>query len=152
MASDIFSRTIGFGGAFSADGAVISFGANMGAGMLAQSISWQYMQNIQRLYELGSSNVFLVAGRTSGQASVQRIMGPTAIASSFYTTFGNVCNALTNTIAFQAVAKCGSGGTGQTVNLSLGNCVIQSYGGGVQAEQMVVNEQIALMFLFMTYG
>ena len=152
MANDIFSRQVGFGGAFSADGAVISFGNQLGAGMLAQSIQWSYMQNVQRLYEIGSNNVFLVAGRTQGQASVQRVMGPTALASAFYSTFGNVCNASTNNIIFAATAKCGVGGAGQQVNVGLYSCVIQSYGGGVQAQDMVVNEQIQMLFLYLTYG
>jgi hypothetical protein len=150
--ADIFSRTVGYGGAFSADGAVITFGSYLGAGMLAQSIQWSYMQDVKRIYEIGSNNVFLVAGRTVGQASVQRVMGPTVLATTFYSTFGNVCNAASNSIVFSALAKCGVGGSGTSVNVGLYNCVIQSYGGGVAAQDMVVNEQISMLFLWLTYG
>jgi hypothetical protein len=162
MATDIFSRTVGFGGAFSADGAMITFGATS-AGMLAQSVQWSYMQAVQRIYEIGSNNVFLIAGRTQGQASIQRVMGPTALATAFYATFGNVCNATSNNINFTAQARCGSAGwqstgdygpgsAGAGINIGLYNCVIQSYGGGIQAQEMVVNEQIQMLFLYLVYG
>lgn len=154
MATDIYSRSVNWGGAFSADGAIITFGS-LGVGMLAQSINWSYVQNVQRIYEIGSNSVYLIAGRTQGTAGVNRIMGPTQVASSFYSSFGDVCQAYRNNITFQAYARCGvngSGASGQTVNITLGNCVIQSYGGGVQAEQMVVNEQIQMMFIYLTYG
>lgn len=154
MATDIYSRTVNYGGAFSADGAVITFGT-MTQGMLAQSINWSYVQNVQRIYEVGSNYVYLVAGRTQGQAQINRIMGPTALATAFYSTFGDVCQAWKNSITFAAIARCGTTGSGissQTVSITLGNCVIQSYGGGIQAEQMVVNEQIQLMYLSLAYG
>jgi len=150
--ADIFSRTVGFGGAFAADAAVITFTSMAGIGLLAQSVSWQYQQNVQRVYEIGSSNVWLVAGRTQGQASVQRIMGPTAVAASFFTSYGSVCNATSNSISFSTKASCGgASNTGTTSTITMSNCVIQSYGGGVQAEQMIVNEQIGVLFLSLSY-
>lgn len=152
MGTDIFSRQVGFGGAFSADGAVISFGSSFGAGMLAQNIQWSYMQSIQRLYEIGSNNVYLVAGRTMGGATIMKVMGPAQLATSFYQTFGNVCNATSNNINFTASAKCGVNGSGASVAINLYSCVIQSYSGGVQAQDMVVNEQIQMTYVYMTYG
>jgi hypothetical protein len=151
MAADVFSRTVGWGGAFSADGAVISLTGCTGIGLLAQNISWQYMQNIQRLYEIGSTLVYLVAGRTQGQAGIQRVMGPAALTSGFYTQYGNVCNASSNTMTFSATANCGSAG-GANTSIGLNCCVIQSYGGSVQAENMIVNEQIQLLYLYLTHS
>lgn len=148
--NDMFSREVAIGGAFSADGAAMTFGS-FTAGILAQSITWTYQQAITRLYEVASSNIYLVAGRTQGQSVVQRILGPTALSATFYSTFGNVCNIATNTINFTAAAKCGVGGAGSTSAIQLTGCVIQSYGGSVQAQDMVVNEQITLMFLWLTY-
>ena len=128
------------------------------------------MQAVQRIYEIGSNSVFLVAGRTQGQASIHRVMGPNAVAIAFYATFGNVCNASTNNINFTAQARCGTGnittgdygptqslgssntGSGAGVNIGLYSCVIQSYGGGIQAQEMVVNEQIQLLYLYLVYG
>jgi len=150
MATDIFSREVALGGVFSADGAVLSFD-QLEAGLLAQSVTWQYQQNITRLYEISSSDVYLVAGRTQGQASVARVMGPTALAEAFYETYGDVCNADTNTLTFSAQTDCSGDTGGDTVTITMNHVVIQSYGGGVQAQDMVVNEQLGLLFLYLTY-
>jgi len=152
MAQDIFSREVTFGGAFSADGASLAFD-EFGAGLLAQSVQWQYQQNVTRLYEVASSDVYLVAGRTQGQATVQRVMGPAALAEAFYETYGDVCNADTNTLTFTAQANCASGGdTGDTVTIVMNSVVIVGYGGAVTAQDMVVNESLTLLFLWLTYG
>lgn len=151
MATDIFSRTVSYGGAFSADGATLTF-SQFGAGLLAQSIQWQYQQNVTRLYEVASSAIYLVAGRTQGQAGVQRVMGPTALAESFYTTYGDVCNADTNTLTFVTQTGCSGSSTDDTVTITLNGVVIVSYGGAVSAQDMVVNETLALLFLWLTYA
>lgn len=151
MATDIFSRDVTLGGVFSADGSSITFGA-FSAGMLAQSIQWQYQQNITRLYEVASSDIYLVAGRTQGQASIARVLGPSALAASFYTTYGDVCNAASNTMVFTADAACGSGSSGNTITVTLNGVVITSYGGSVAAQDMVVNESLNLLFLWLTYA
>jgi hypothetical protein len=146
---DIFTRDVSLGGVFTADGATLSFD-QMTAGLLAQSVQWQYQQNITRLYEIASSDVYLVAGRTQGQATVARVIGPTALAEAFYTTYGDVCNAATNTLEFSAEAGC-PGDTNDTVTITLNNIVIQSYGGAVAAQDMVVNEQLSMLFLSLDY-
>ena len=105
MAQDVYSREVQFGGAFSADGARITFGDAFQCGMLVQNIQYQYQQNISRLYEVGCPDVYLVAGRTSGQVSIARIIGPKKLAAAFYTKFGNVCNAGENDILFSASIK-----------------------------------------------
>jgi len=152
MATDIFSREVSFGGAFSADGADLTF-SNFSAGLLAQQIQWQYQQNVTRLYEVASPDIYLVAGRTQGQATIQRVMGPTALAAAFYETYGNVCNAATNTMTFTFQANCENGGdTGDTVTITLNGCVIVGVGGAVTAQDMVVNESITMLFLWMTYA
>lgn len=151
MATDIFSRSVGYGGVFSADGAVMTFNG-FAAGMLAQNVSWQYAQNITRLYELSSSNVWLVAGRTQGQAGLARVMGPNAMQVLFYQTYGNVCNAANNTLRFTGAVGCGNNAQAAAVAITMNNCVIQSYGGSVQAQDMIINEQLGIMFLSLLFA
>jgi len=151
MATDIFSREVSFGGAFSADGASLTF-SNFGQGLLAQQVQWQYQQNVTRLYEVASPDIWLVAGRTQGQATVQRVMGPSSLAASFYETYGNVCNTASNTITFTFTAACDAADTGgDTVTVTLNGVVIVGVGGAVTAQDMVVNESITMLFLWMTY-
>ena len=148
MPQDVFSRQVNFGGSFSADGARVTFG-NFNAGLLVQQIQWQYQQNITRIYEVGSDDIYLVAGRTQGQTTVQRILGPRALALEFYTQFGDVCNAQQNHIQFSLQAGC-AGGDGARQRISMRHCVIQQMGGAVAAQDMIINETINLMFLWLT--
>jgi len=151
MATDIFSRDVSYGGSFSADGAAVTF-ANFGPGMLVQNINYVYQQSITRLYEVGSPRIYLVAGRTQGQVTFARVMGPVALTQGFYQTFGNVCNAAGNSLAFSAQMGCGTQGGGATYTIGLNHCVISQLGGSVSAQDMVINETVAMMFLFMQAG
>jgi hypothetical protein len=102
---------------------------------------------ITRLYDIGSSNVYLVAGRTQGQLQLARVLGPQTLMTAFYTQFGNVCNAANNNISLSATAGCGSA---QTTNpkWTISHAVISSIGGGIEnAEQMIISEMLEFIFL-----
>ena len=147
---DIFSRSVSLGGVFTADGATLSFD-QMAEGLLTQTVSWGYQQQITRIYEVASADVYLVAGRTQGNAQIDRVMGPTALAEAFFETYGDVCNAATNTLSFSAESGC-PGDDNDSVTITLNNIVIESYSGSVQAQQMVVGEQMKMIFLSLDYA
>lgn len=151
MATDMFSNTVEFGGAFSADGATISFDSKY-TGLLVQTLQWGYMQQVTRLYDVTSTDIVLVSGRTQGQGSMNRVMGPSALTASFFTKYGNVCYADTNTLTVSTQAECGQNSPNDTVTLVMNGVVLNSYGGAVSAQDMVVNEQIGFVFLWMTYS
>jgi len=150
MARDVYSRQVTFGGAFSADGARITF-AGFGAGLLVQTLSYQYQQAISRLYEVGSADIYLVAGRTQGQVSMARVLGPKKILPAFYRKFGDVCLAGENNMKFSARTGCAGGGNdaGALQQINIKHIVITSMGGSVNANDMIINEQLSMMFLFM---
>lgn len=148
MPQDVFSRQVNFGGSFSADGAKITFGA-FNAGLLVQQIQWQYQQNISRIYEVGSPDIYLIAGRTQGQVTVSRVLGPRTLALNFYTQFGDVCKAAKNHLQFTAQTGCGGGGGGGRQRINLKHCVIQQLGSSVAAQDMIINETIMMIFLWM---
>ncbi len=83
---DIYSRTTdAYGGSFAADQGTLTFPALIGgkgsdAGFLIQNMQANYTQNVTRLYEIGSPNVYYVGGRTQGSASIQRVVGPRKVA------------------------------------------------------------------------
>jgi len=172
MAADIYSRAGNdFGGAFAADAAKVVFGSDFlgagtatasgtragGVGLLTQNLQIQYSQAVTRLYEIGSNATFLVAGRTQGQASMGRVLGPRAVNIAFYTKYGNVCNAGQNNINFEADAGCPEnaglyyGGGGATASGSytfiIRYVVITNIGIAVAAQDMIINEQLQLMFI-----
>ena len=139
-----------FGGAFAADSAICTFGgiAGGGVGLLTQQLSFQYNQQITRIYEVGSRKTFYVAGRSQGSSQVARVLGPRPVAVAFYAAYGNVCNAALNTLIFQVVTGCNvPGDTGAGLAFAMIGSVIVSIGISVAAENMIVNEQLALMFI-----
>jgi hypothetical protein len=150
MARDVFSRQVTFGGTFAADGARITF-ADFGAGLLVQNLSYQYQQNISRMYEVGSTDIYLVAGRTQGQVSMARVLGPKKILPAFYRKFGDVCLAGENNMKFSARTGCGGGGAeaGGLQQIDINHIVISQMGGSVNANDMIINETLSMMFLFM---
>lgn len=146
MSQDVFSREVSYGGSFSADSTRITF-SDFGAGMLTQQLSWQYQQNITRLYEVGSADIYLVSGRTQGQVTMQRVIGPKKLLPAFYKKFGDVCNARSNHMKFSGNVGCGSSTSGSKQTIDIKNVVIQQVGGSVQAESNLIQESLGLMFL-----
>lgn len=162
--ADIYNRVAdAFGGSFAADAAQVMFvqpgiigsgqGVNAGGGgvgMLVQQLQFTYSQAVTRVYELGSSLSFYVAGRTQGQATMGRILGPRPLALTFYQQYGDVCNAATNTLHVQMAAGCGTPGQFQQGSnlfaFTLRFCVITSIGVSMQAQDMIINEQLQIMF------
>jgi hypothetical protein len=175
---DILGRVIPlFGGAFSADAAVVTFAGTTvddqgnptpddelggGIGLLTQQLGFQYQQNLFRLYEIGTPFTYFVAGRAAGYATLARILGPRPLLFGFYALYGNVCNAGSNIITFAMAQGCVSSDVildPNNVNLGdiqaqdtfrymyLVGCVIQSLGFSSQAENMMINEQTQLMYV-----
>lgn len=151
MATDMFSHTVTYGGSMAADGATITFDSKY-TGILVQQLQWGYTQNITRLYDVTSTDIVLVSGRTQGQGSMTRVMGPSALAAAFFTKYGNVCYADTNTLTVETQAECGTLGSSDTVTLVMNGVVLNNYGGAVSAQDLVVNEQLGFVFLWMTYA
>jgi hypothetical protein len=147
MAQDVFSREVTFGGAFSADGARVTF-ADFGAGLLVQNLNYQYQQSISRLYEVGSPDIYLVAGRTQGTVTMNRVTGPKRILPEFYQQYGDVCNAGGNNVKFSASTGCGGAVTTRQV-IDIRHAIISALGGSVNANDMIINEIITMMFLYM---
>lgn len=165
---DVFNRSTDFfGGSFAADQGFVTFprllqdGVAVGAdvGLLVQSLALNYTQQVTRLYEVGRPAIYYVGGRTNGDAGIQRIVGPRSIADAFYTTYGDICQARTNTLDFTIGSGCGADGTPQDeANLNVGFvsytahfCVINSVGVNVGAADMIINESIRMMFSSLIY-
>lgn len=143
-----------------------------GVGLLTQQLNFTYQQQITRLYEIGSQRTFFIAGRPQGQASLARVVGPREVTLAFYYKFGNVCCVKDNVLQFRAAAMCfptGSGTTteasvsqaandflqtrgdnassGSNLDLKMTGVVITTIGFTVAAENMVINEQVQLMYV-----
>jgi hypothetical protein len=157
---DIFNRsTDTYGGSFAADQAKVTFpalagGAGAEVGLLVQNLSANYTQQITRFYEVGSSAIYLVGGRTAGQASMGRLVGPKKIAKEFYSTYGDVCRARTNTLHFSAVTGCDSAdGSGVArTSYTAHFVVITTIALSLGVQDMVISEQLQMMFSSFLYN
>lgn len=156
---DIFNRsTDSFGASFSADQAKITFPALTGgvgadAGLLVQNMSANYTQQISRLFEVGSPNIYYVGGRTSGSASIARIVGPRKISQAFYSTYGDICRARTNTLHFSVETGCDVGTSSfARASYTAHFVVITTIGISVAAGDMLINEQLQMMFSSFLYS
>jgi len=148
--SDIFNRTVSFGNAFKSEDVTIAF-SGVTAGMLVQNLNIGYQQQISRLWELGSQKQYYIAGRTGGNFAIAKLAGPTAGMTSFITTYGDVCNAQSNTIAFSYGGGWCTGGSGGG-NLSLHHAVIENVGLTVSSNDMIVNQNISGMYASLSSG
>lgn len=156
--SDIFGRAAQeFGGAIAADSVKLNFsgaGATLTeTGMLAQQLQIQYQQQVTRIYEIGTNFTYFVVGRTSGQVSMNRIIGPKAVNVAFYKQYGDACKADQNNLAFKASSGCFTNGNGTLSPESIfttKHVLINQIGMNVNSSDMLVNEQVAMMFNSLT--
>ena len=153
--ADLFDRAGNdYGGSFASDAAKIVF-SGAGVGLLTQQFQVQYQQQVTRLYEIGSNQTFLVSGRAQGSLTIARVLGPRAVQTAFYGTYGNSCNAATNNLAIVLETGCPkgtSGNPGQSGGLgklafNIKNVVLTSVGISVTAQEMVVNESLQAIFV-----
>jgi hypothetical protein len=168
VATDIFNRqTDQFGGSFSSDSAFITFPNVVGLagefaadfGLLIQRMTTTYQQQVTRLYEVGTPAIYYVGGRTAGDSSIDRIVGPRKVQPVFYRKFGDVCQALSNTLDFAVQTGCGpgqassaAGGLSGRASYTAYFCVITAIGLGIQAADMLINENLRLMFSSFEYS
>ncbi len=164
MALDIFNRrTDVFGGSFASDLAFITFPNVTGLagaftadfGLLIQRMQTTYQQQVTRLYEVGRPAIYYIGGRTNGDITIDRVVGPRTIQESFYKKFGDVCQALSNTLDFSIQTGCQAAGEVEAfqgfVSYTSYFCVITSIGLGIQAADMLINENLRIMFSSFEY-
>jgi hypothetical protein len=144
MANDVFNREVDLGTPLAAESTRLIIAGLTDEDMLAQNVSIQYSQSINRLWEVGSSKTFFIAGRTQGSINVKRVVGGKGISSEFIRKYGDVCNMAGNVITLSFSAGCGSSADLGKVTAS--GVVINSLAYSVAAADMVVNEDIAMMF------
>lgn len=176
--SDIYQRQkTQFAGAFASDVAALTFaGATTGLGIV-QNVQISFAQQVARIYDVsnggsagglgaGTVPVFYVGGRTQGQGTIARILGPQSGAlCEFYLAMGNVCAPQDLTFTFaggcglsdvkgqlkpSVVAELKNKAKGSTtfnkVAYTITGALMTNLGVTVGSQDMLVNENITLMF------
>lgn len=106
---------------------------------------WQvnYQQNIQPIYEVGSSRIFWAKGNPIGGGSISRIVG-----TSFLNMSGEICDG-GHTIAIRNASGACSGGE---LGLVCTGAVCTSVGFSAQAGNPTVSENLAFQFTSLNLG
>lgn len=166
--TSIFTPAQKWAGSFRADMLTLTFGTdaaskeNLTSGMLIQNMQFNFSQSVQMLYELGANgpagsnanttNVYYVGGHAQGTASIQRIVGPGKLIVGFFQKYGNLCTPGDCTFG-GAQAKCPNApaNTAGSVNYILKNCILNTIGGSVNSNDVVMSESLGVMFTDLQY-
>jgi hypothetical protein len=163
--NDIYGRSISFGGAFSADSALLSFNITGDGGgvsevgdMLVTQAQWQYPQNIKIFRSLSSKDAYIhagPAGEQPGQLMIGQIIGPHGLNTVFAEQFGAVCNVENNSLTLSMEAGCGDEtqeGWDDIETITFHYCVISNFGGQASVEDFLFRQNVQLMFYALSVG
>lgn len=130
---------------FSVEDTILTMsGGKSVAGALIQNWSINYAQNVQEIFELGSSKLYWVKGRPAGQGAIGRAIGDTDI--KFFTDDAYDVCAGGSTFELTAGSGVCQGQSAREVKLSLGGCVVTSLGFSMTVADTRLMEQIAWRF------
>jgi hypothetical protein len=164
-----------FAGSFASDQAALTIGGDANTPLgIVQNANVSFAQSINRIYDVSNGGmsqgvpVFYVGGRTQGQATIARVLGPESGAlCDFYRLMGNVCSPSDIMFRFQggcesknrtgsvagvtetedvAIAAAVGNAENNKVSYTLQGCVMTNVGIQVGAQDMIVNENVTLMF------
>jgi hypothetical protein len=172
-----------FAGSFSSDLSAMSVAGSAQLKLgIVQNVQLSFAQQIARIYDVsnggvatgaagGAVPVFYVGGRTQGQGTIARVIGPQSGAlCDFYSAIGNVCQPQDLTFTFRGGCAPSAGGVGtdksdvktlanstaaglsnaESVGYTVVAAVMTNLGITVGSQDMIVNENITLMFANLT--
>lgn len=173
MAAIYERQKTGFAGSFASDLAALTIGGTLTPLGIVQNVQLSFAQQIARIYDVSNGGsagaaggivpVFYVGGRTQGQGTIARVVGPQSGAlCEFYEIMGNVCQPQDLNFTFRGGCEITGAGVEPTQPVDFGNavgtgeatavqysiqaCVMTNLGITVGAESMIVNENVTLMF------
>ena len=123
---------------------------------LVQNIAFQYNQPLNRLYEIGTSNVYFANGRPIGTLQIGRIVGQRHITEllgapglGVWSTDLSKGSPASRTILFK---KRGGGNLGANLQYVITGGVIESYGVATDANGLLVQENVSMQFGGLMFG
>ncbi len=153
--ADIFGTDSRLGGIFKGTSFKMSLagGGTSLQGSLVQQVNVQYQRQLQRIWELGSRDMYYIEGHAEGQASLQQIVGPKGLVTATLKSLGDLsCSTATRAVTLSAGTDgelCSGGDLGET-QLVLVGPVATGFNIGASAQDFVVNAGIQVMFASMT--
>lgn len=118
-----------------------------GQNTLAQQVQWNFQQMVEDIQHIGDVNVYYSMGSAAGSLEVSRLVGSPGpgggASSSGLFQPGNPCGDLAACSITLRGNKCSAGHHGNILYLG---AVSVSVGGGMQAGQTAITEQIGIKF------
>lgn len=155
MPASVFSSPQTFRGGFRADNLTLTIENTPVDGMVIQNVQFSFTQQVTLLYEIGSGKnfVYYVGGRSQGTATIARIVGPADGQVKFIRMYGDLCTP--RSLAFNAGGGCRGESTGTSIrngiDYTLKSAVMTTIAVSVNANDIVINEQMQFMFTDLEY-
>lgn len=144
---------------FSTEESILTFGDTKmsSIGYMVQNWNVNYQQQVQELFEIGSSALYWMKGRPQGQGSIARVIGEQAADTNsgglFPSEAYDICNGGASLNIEAKSGACGNAG-GQAgpglgmsgVTISLAGCVVTQIGFSVQVQDTLINENVGFRF------
>ena len=134
-------------GGFRADKLTMQIAGADVAGMLFQNVQFSFTQQITLLYEIGSSFVYYVGGRAQGTATIAFVVGPAEGQQKLLENYGDLCSP--KNIGFSAAGGCEESAGGIAYDLI--SAVFTTIAASVNSNDLVINQQLQLMFIDLKY-
>jgi len=146
---DVYERVVDLGTPLAADATRLILPDLGNEDLLVQNFSAQYQQNINRLWEVGSSKTYFIAGRTQGQIQVKRVIAGKGVSTNFIKTYGDVCNIQNARMTISLSQGCRDAQDKGSLNFE--GVVITSVGYSVAAADMIINEDFSMLFAKLSF-
>lgn len=140
---DVFGREVG-----SAAGTFLSEGGSTlvsgeGENLLLQNIQVTYQRPINFIFGLGDTKRYMVVGRSQGSFSVGRIVGPAKANANFLEKMADPCKSPQGAnFDITMGGGCPTGQGANKVKLALKGAFLTSVGYSIQAQDVMINENL----------
>ena len=146
--ADVFGRDDGgTAGTFLSEGGTTQVNGK-GEDLLLQNIQVTYQRPINFIFGLGDTKRYMVDGRAQGSFSIGRIVGPAAANANFLSAMADPCKS-PNGASFKIVMGGGcpitpplAAATAKSVTLDLKGAFLTSVGYTIQAQDVMINENL----------
>lgn len=139
MSNDIYgydNNVKSAGAIASADYCHITIGTRVA---LAQNLQGTHNQEIEKVTQLGDTQIYWLPGRPAGSLSATKLVG----ASGFFEGWrGHDCGKITNLAVSVDGGRCGFNGSG---NITFSQGIVQSFSFSLNAGQSTIAESISIM-------
>lgn len=122
-------------------------------GALVQNIQVAYQRQVTRFWALGSQSQYFIEGRTEGNATLGRIVGPQGLIDDLVEVLADLCTIQERAVTLTASERSGctawrnsNTNTPASLALTLWGVVSTGVSFGADAQQFIVNSAVNLMF------